>query len=1151
MTPSVLVDNDQRDLALDPEQSFIVQAPAGSGKTELLTRRVLTLLAGVDEPEQVLALTFTRKAAAEMRLRVIEALKQAASEATPEDANEAARRRLAHAVLERDRERGWSLLDNPQRLRMTTIDSLCTELAQRLPLISTLGGAANPVDDASALYVQAAKQLIDNHLDKVDQIVLQTGNRLEVVVRLMANMLTFRDQWLRNINPSADPQWVRDRLEAMLSQIVEHQLEEAQVQLNLVLGPAAQAELWRLLRQASEVQQTLADADPTYSVSDYSAQLAQNTAPPEPNVGSLGAWAAFAHSVLVKGKSAGLRKKVDRRIGFPVSKKDAQLLDQSEEQLRARATRFIELLTQMAESELLVTSLNEVRELPFPRYTESEWALLQQLMQALPYLVLELYSVFNDSQTIDFVEMARRAQLALGDELAPTDLALALDLRIQHILVDEFQDTSQTQFQLFEKLLYGWSDGDGKSLFIVGDPMQSIYRFRNADVGLFQHVQQQGIGAIQPKRLTLAVNFRSSPDVVTWVNEHFAELFDDEVSARNDPGAIVYASSVAFQSIPGEVQPHLVIADDRNSEAQLVASLAEQAVEQARGSGASQSIAILVRGRTQAAPIFKALRARGVAYQSVEMDTLGDQSVVRDLMALCMALRYPHDRLHWLALLRAPWCALSLADLHVLMKDSQHDTVFDLIQQEDRLCAMSARARQRLDWFHKILHPAVNRAPRSTLVPWVESVWLQLGGPLLCQSELELTAAESCISRMQELELQGQLWHFSVLQAAMQKLYAESNEPAAVQVMTMHKSKGLEFDTVILPALDATARGDDARLLEWYEHSIDGETQLLLAPFLERNAPADHALLNRFVKSLRALGDDKEKRRLLYVACTRAKSTLHLTATLKENVHGDINNPAKKSLLALLWPVLEKDFLQHQYSAAEILGPSLTQQEAPIPALQQMEGEWQAPALPVFDSGEHSERVDANIEDIEFQWAGTQARHVGTVVHTQLQRLSQASLPTIENTDNWVQQQTDALRYQLTNLGVPKAQLAKSLNTAKQALKNCLSDDKGRWILYPHPEAKSEWALSSIENKRLQRIVIDRTFVDQDGTRWIIDFKTGSHAGSNVEEFLDREQTRYSDQLNRYAQIVSSMDPRPIQLALYFPLLGEFRHFEADLQHES
>ena len=124
-------------------------------------------------------------------------------------------------------------------------------------------------------------------------------------------------------------------------------------------------------------------------------------------------------------------------------------------------------------------------------------------------LVAQLQVVFKERGSVDFSAISLAALTALGTDDAPTDLALYFDVKLRHILVDEFQDTSITQHNLLRKLTAGWETNDGRSLFVVGDPMQSIYRFRQAEVGLFLQSQLQGIGNIQLKPLQLTVNFRS------------------------------------------------------------------------------------------------------------------------------------------------------------------------------------------------------------------------------------------------------------------------------------------------------------------------------------------------------------------------------------------------------------------------------------------------------------------------------------------------------------------------------------------------------------------------------------------------------------------------------------------------------------------
>lgn len=1173
------IDARVRERALDPQRSFIVQAPAGSGKTELLTRRVLTLLATVDEPEQVLAITFTRKAASEMRDRVIETLARAAdSDAPVAEGHAAAGIALAKAVLARDAAHGWQLLRNPARLNLRTIDSLATQFATRLPVVSALGAPSGVVDDASALYREAATRFIDARLATLDHVLLQLGNRLERAVTLFADLLGRRDQWKRYVYASGDDDdALREYLEAMLAELVESRLQV----LRASVPPAAETGLPPLLARAARHRAALADADPGGRIDHGWEALLGRDALPSADPDALAAWRAVRSALLTGGGE--LRKTLTRNEGCPTSKADASLLDTDISELRAHKAALMAMLEDLREpsngerAHDFVACLLEVAGLPAPHYEDEQWALLSQLLTALPELLLELQVVFAERQVVDFPEMAERAQRALGTEEAPTDLALAMDLRLRHVLVDEFQDTSRTQFALFERIVGEWSPDDGRTFFAVGDPMQSIYRFRDGDVTLFGEAQASGIGPVPLESLRLETNFRSAPAVVDWINDGFTTIFPD--SADPDIGAVPYAPSRAYLSGDGEVHVHPGIGSDADAEADVVARLAAAA---GQGDDA-HSVAILLRSRAQATAIFAALRRAEVRYRAIDMDLLGERPVVRDLTSLCLALRYPHDRLHWLALLRSPCAGLVLDDLHALMHGSGRIAVVDLLRDEERLALLSGDGRRRAARLFDVLEPAVRRAPRAPVVPWVEACWLQLGGPSVCRDATDVDAAERCIARLQALENDGQLYQRAILASAMNALYAAPLADARVQVMTLHKAKGLEFDTVILPALDRSPRQDDSRLLDWFESTIDGEPRLLLAPIEERGLPsARRHGINRMVRDARRRADRQETLRLLYVACTRARRFLHLLGKVPIKADGDLATPRSGSLLMSLWPLLEATFEAAASRAssvatmpelapgetAELFGDALPEP----PALQRLAVDWRPPAMRCFETspsaadgvrppGSAGFLPEIGQVDEVVPWRAGAGREIGTVVHRQLQYLATVGWrdPGLDTgLDTGLDRGFDrgfdrgydprpVARRQLRQLGVPTVSLDAAVERVALAVSNTLGDERGAWILRPHAEARSEWALTTVDEAsgRLVNVIVDRSFVDADGTRWIIDFKTADHKdGGDRDRFLDREQDRHREQLEHYAAIIGRHEARPVRLGLYFPMLPGWRHWE-------
>jgi ATP-dependent exoDNAse (exonuclease V) beta subunit len=525
-----------REAALDASRSFVVQAPAGSGKTGLLIQRYLRLLATVEHPEEIIAITFTRKAAAEMRDRVLDALAMAAGsvaeecgDAPAEDSHTDTTLALARAVVERDVHRGWSLNAQPARMRILTIDALCRDIATQMPWLSRLGGDAQISDDVSPLYRQAARDVVAMlHEDvpwseQVATLVSHLDGDLGRFERMLVEMLSRRDQWLRYLLPGrVDPRRRRAELEAELARAVADELAA----LRTAVPPQLAGELAAVCGYAGD---TL--------LANGSASSASACAGLEelPGAGATERrrWQGIAAVLLTKdGK---WRKTLTRRDGFPADKQP---------RLQEMRARGLALLAKLASAFSLRERLHAAVRLPEPAYTDGQWRVLDALLEILPVATACLRVVFAERGQVDYSEITNAARQALGDEQAPTDLALALDYRIRHLLVDEFQDTSHSHFSLLSQLTAGWMPGDGRTLFLVGDPMQSIYRFREADVGLFLDVAEHGLAELDVESLRLRANFRSQPDIVAWVNGVFPQVMPPDNDAV--AGAVSYTPSTAF-----------------------------------------------------------------------------------------------------------------------------------------------------------------------------------------------------------------------------------------------------------------------------------------------------------------------------------------------------------------------------------------------------------------------------------------------------------------------------------------------------------------------------------------------------------------------------------------------------------------------------
>jgi len=228
-------DMEERQRALDPVRSFIVQAPAGSGETTLLIQRFLRLLGGVKRPEEILAITFTRKAAGEMHGRIMSALEKAASGGRPQKGCERETLDLAKKALERDREQGWDILHNPSRLRVQTIDSFSAMLTRRTPLLSRLGMEPAVTERPAPLYEEAARRTLagleggGRLAGAVAQALRYNDNNATALIDKIMAMLAKRDQWLRHIPAETEMQaaGLRDALEGALARLVRDGLARA------------------------------------------------------------------------------------------------------------------------------------------------------------------------------------------------------------------------------------------------------------------------------------------------------------------------------------------------------------------------------------------------------------------------------------------------------------------------------------------------------------------------------------------------------------------------------------------------------------------------------------------------------------------------------------------------------------------------------------------------------------------------------------------------------------------------------------------------------------------------------------------------------------------------------------------------------------
>jgi len=1093
-------DQAQRDKALDPARSILVRAPAGSGKTTLLAERFLRLLAEVDEPGQVVAITFTNAAAAEMRNRILDELRK-------DDPSPLARRALEHS-----QRLGWNLLDLPAQLRISTIDSFCRDLALQQPIISGLGGSLEIAEQPTELYRRAARRTLEeignagSPVGPAAETLLQwRDNNWKEMEELLVNMLGERDRWMHAFVLTGSQNWdeLRERLEMSLT---------------------------RAATDASECG-----------------------------------------------------------------------------------------------------------------YTEKEWEIVRACFTVLRRAAAYLRITFAEAGVVDFIEVAQIALSVLsGEDDQPTEAAMAVADRIRHLLVDEFQDTSRRQHELLGRLIAAWPQPEDRTCFVVGDPMQSIYFFRGADAELFPRVENIGLDipnepALRFDSVHLTANFRTAPSLVQRLNEIFAEVF-----AVDDGSGIEFAQTLPAREDPAQPGPHPVadsllgmslhlefipqgmranargytrerkeeIRTQRDAAAQrhteeIVALIRSHQpdIDAARSENERKSadeektkyrIAVLGRARKALVPVAQALREAEIPFRAIELETLQDRPEIIDTLALARALLNREDGVAWLGVLRAPWCGLSLADLHTLTSADDEQLKFrpapDLLAERTQLLSQEGRlAATRL--LEAVAYAERLRSTQPTASPgtWLEQVWLRLGGARCVDAaaRANLDLFWRCLDDLPqgEADLLG-----PALDAALTKLNAlpdpSASSDCGVQLMTIHKSKGLEFEVAIVPDLQANAGRGGRKLLSWLERGLAPEadaidedsagaiTEFLVAPLQPKGAESGSAKF--LVDKARRERESQETRRLLYVAATRAREELHLFARPEFKTADDQSLalvPPTGSLLATAWPGLREE-VQRSFetwcadqsaqaaqtdesrtidslaaSAENVLTmPAPPDAFAPTPTpLRRLPPSYR-PASAEIPSAANEPPVGAG-RLYERHEGGLLSRALGKAVHELFQHLAQfLATETSEIARESLVRVQPRIAANLRVFGIDAGEADRIAAQALEMVLRAARDAQAQWILAAHTDAASEARWTGVVSGGLRTVQVDRVFragpapqsTDDNSTWWIIDYKTAHGDDLDSKAALPELRRMFAPQIEAYAKVLRNLHGTnaAVRGGLYYPRMG-------------
>jgi ATP-dependent helicase/nuclease subunit A len=1111
-----LPDIEIRNKALDIRRSFHLEAPAGSGKTWLLTGRFLRLLAEIDHPHEIVALTFTNKAAGEMRQRIHDFLDKTERGEVPQYPHEQI---LLEAATRARKRQPVHRLQAPDSLRIMTFHGFCLHLIQRAPLEASVppGSKVMPDEEQRQLRTQIAASTIQ------DLLYRPSGDPLRQAVE--NRLLRLNNNWLALREELADLLEKRDLLDDLLTLMGHHpdkeQLEE------ILTGRLEVVIKLRLDKCRAAFNSTSLGRNwPSFinHLHKFGAEAADSL--PEilpPAEGShLGNWQDVATALTtLDGRP---RKRLGPASGFYKGFSN---------------TPWAEKIQELSPESL--KHLLNIKGLPPLTDGIANLDTLYDLVLVVGEALNRYRSMCRQRRLLDYVEL-EQAALRLFDQESPTDLQLFLDREIQHLLVDEFQDTSRSQWLLLQHLCCGWQPDSGRTLFVVGDPKQSIYAFRKAEVSLFLEAAKglplPGQVLFPLESLHLSANFRSHPRLVEWNNQIFSQTIMRK--ADDEADEVVHVSAEALAT-PTPDQLSLTLFSSENEAADLreaeAAWLGKAVSKELQHLPDREKIGILLFARTHLSSYLKGLQDGGVAVRVQEGAPLLLQKEVLHLRQIAHALVRPQDDLAWAALLRAPWSWLTLNQF-VQVASHPEPSWLDKIKtfREDfsiveHVWQEMSKARQRL--------------ARDSLAELVENIWVELDGPAAVAATGSTASVASCRSYLDILAQAEQgLPEDTLVKAEMllQNAYAPPDPGAAsspVELMTVHRAKGLEFDVVFLPFLDwnplSGGRLSQPPYLVEKLPGSRGEHLIAMAPDKRREkTPGLYRLL-------RDMGNKKklaEAKRIFYVAVTRARRSLYLSGVLRNRDNELI--PQKDSPLWWLCTHYRLNLSEKQELIAEnthhldlyfnpVVAPESVHEKGEIHMLPE----------PLPFSSEpvpYSTLAPSQMTD----WDQTTAEHRedpngrarGAVTHRLIEHLSHGRpLP-----------EPHALAAALTSEGVSETAAKPLADEILKEVTLCLQEDFFYWLVkQEHPQSHSEWSLEDLPAAdRIRTGTVDRVVFDGSDW-WIVDYKTSRPLdGESVDSFLERECHLYRPQLHAYGEMVANyfkVDSRTVRTVLYFTAL--------------
>ena len=1039
--------------------SFIVQAPAGSGKTSLLVKKFLNRLLEVKSPKEVLALTFTNKAAAEMAQRLKEALEGKSKDNEIKKIVE----KISKHALKSKWDEGY--IDS---LMIMTIDKLALRLIKQTPILSSSGVNFLTDEDPDDLYREAIRETITSNAENHLLFKYFDYDYHKLTEQLLA-LISKRDQWLPIVSGllRSDKNNIEEIYETYYANELNIWVEE---KIKPKFTNEDLKELEIIVNYSADIK-NIDHKDKLRSPINYEFWF-------------------YIRDLLLTKSGKQIRKKIDTSSGFPATNEGKEIKERLLKLKELKINKF----------NILIDFFNVIDK----KNIVDIYPLITPFCLLLIDMVTKLNEKFKERRIIDFTQIMGNAVEVLRD----THLPLILDQNISHILVDEFQDTNESQLIFIELLTQNFAGNPDKSFFAVGDPMQSIYRFRKAEVEIFSRVQKSGISDLKLTSLFLKVNFRSNKNIIDWLNNSFSKAFpliDD-----SDEGSVPYSSCESSNNnLEGGMELIALTCDTKSKTAQYEAEALYvlNLIKDTRKSNPDASIAVLTRSKAHLNELITLINKKdsSIPIDAIEMSKILSNQTFQDILCLTKALFDFSDRTNWIAALKSPWCGLSINDLVLLFEKDHKSLVWELINNIDNTSRLDKNSARRLRSFVEVIRENIQYRGRISHRYFVEGIWRQLNGEKSMVDSndiqnidlfLELLEEASEILSIDFIKLERLIENKFISKTSIQK--------NSIKFLTIQKSKGLEFDHVIIPNLNKRTRNEESDLVLY-----DKSTLSIKNPGSDKNLHSYHAYKER--KRL-----DNEKIRLLYVAMTRAKNKCYLVGTVKKE--GDLVIPNSGTFMNILWPFFSNKF-------TEIATPEDENSfEKFIPKLRRLNDN--------FYSGDKRYKRSIDTEELSFCYPNMSTdiqRFTGNIVHKYLEIIVKKQL----DIDKILCNKLDYTESLYLGKNFKKKDIKIGLNLVKKSLEMLKKTSDGRWILNRYLADNSEVSYLLESNNTTTQHIPDRSFIEND-IQWIIDYKTPFLPIKN----LAVEAKKHLPQLRLYETIFKG-NKRVIQKAIYFAPQGK------------